>query len=308
MARVSEQVETERQEILAKSPQFREIVHDVKLDELRYALHRDQALVEFVLYSRPGFPSPTNPGEEMERYGAFVVTAAGLVWTDLGLTRDIDPLVRKVLLALRRSPDDRKARGVHLPTAGGASGFLETRRICAELYQRVFAPLEKALGDTREIFSAGDGMLRLIPLAALVDASDHYLIEGERLFHQIGTGRDLTLWAGARSSGNRPLIVANPAFGEAASGASFHFGALPGADAEARGILEQFPSAEQIPANAATPQKVLSLESPRFLHLATHAFWNRSRIHPPMPILHFVQGLRWREPIMDRRAFYARTK
>jgi len=144
--------------------------------------------------------------------------------------------------------------------------------LAAELYQHFVAPLEPALVKAREVFWAGDGLLRLVPLSALVDSGGHYLIEGERRFHQIGTGRDLVSWSEVWASQKPPQVIANPVFGETYDG-TLHFVPLRGAETEAQGIREQFPLAESIGSEAATPEAIQALVAPRFLHLATHGFY-----------------------------------
>jgi len=249
------QEDTLRAQILARSPAYMEVVQNVSVADVRQALKPAQALVEMIHYTEAYVPPRRGQRWGPDRYGAFLMTRSAVTWRDLGPAADIDLRARKLLVALCARENGTKAR-----------------RLAGELYRQVWAQFERPLASAHEIFFAADGLLRLVPLTALVDPSGHYLIEGERRFYQIGTGRDLVLWADTWASQKPPQIVANPDFGVPEAG-GFRFDPLPGAEAEALGISELFPLAERIEADAATPAGVESLVAPRFLHLATHGFY-----------------------------------
>src|SRR5258706_7396648 len=100
----------------------------------------------------------------------------------------------------------------------------------------------------------------------------------------------------ARESKSKPLVVANPSFGEAAaeflattkSGdassrrrsvttgrdlSEVYFAPLGGTAQEARSIQTLFPDANVLSAAQATESAVKQINAPQVLHLATHGFF-----------------------------------
>jgi CHAT domain-containing protein len=256
MKRLEDSEEGLRQQILAKGPEYRAILQTVPLSKIQATLQAHQTLVDLFIYAEPYFPRRRNQRWGPVRYGAFLIRRRDVVWHDLGPATAIDSNIQKLLLALRAPENSASAR-----------------RVAHDLYRQLLTPLAADLNASHEVFVAGDGLLRLVPLSALVDDNGHYLIEGARRFHQIGAGRDLVLWTEPLPSKGPPRIVANPRFGEGATPGGVRFPSLPGTEQEYLGIHAQFPEAERIMPEAATPEAVKAVVAPRFLHLATHGFY-----------------------------------
>jgi len=77
MARAAERQERLREEILHRSPEFREVVQDVTLAQVREVLRPGQALVEVIRFREAYFPRRNHQRWGPARYGAFVVTSGG---------------------------------------------------------------------------------------------------------------------------------------------------------------------------------------------------------------------------------------
>jgi CHAT domain-containing protein len=129
-----------------------------------------------------------------------------------------------------------------------------------------------------------DGELNLIPFAALVDEEGHYLIERYSITY-LTSGRDLLRMQVAREGKGKPLVIADPAFGEpdahnqlasvtaAHEMSELYFAPLGGTAEEARSIQTLFPDASLLTGKAATESALKAIAPPRILHIATHGFF-----------------------------------
>jgi len=73
-------------------------------------------------------------------------------------------------------------------------------------------PVRKLLGETRLVLLSPDGLLHLVPCAALVDKQERYLLDQYRFIY-LTTGRDLLRLQVKTQSTQGPVVIANPAFG-----------------------------------------------------------------------------------------------
>jgi CHAT domain-containing protein len=180
-----------------------------------------------------------------------------------------------------------------------------------QVYQLVFAPLQKELGDVKEIFISPDGNLNLIPFEVLVDPDGHFLIE-TYTFNYLGAGRDLLGFGAFKASDNPPVLMGDPDFdlstsphpspdrggskGGVGEGVEFNrsaamrrfaFKRLPGTHAEVEAIQALLKGAKSeislsnqdltllhlYTDKDAREEELFRHPSPRILHLATHGFF-----------------------------------
>ncbi len=154
-----------------------------------------------------------------------------------------------------------------------------------DLYDLVVAPLSKAIDSADRILVCPDGILCLIPFAALMTPQDRYLVQDHELAH-LTTGRDLFRIGRQRPRVRGFYVFADPAFGDAGSPRSeaapqqrafsldgTRFEPLPGTAEEARRIGQLAPSAVVCTGKRATEARVKALRRPSLLHLATHGFF-----------------------------------
>jgi len=148
--------------------------------------------------------------------------------------------------------------------------------------------VRELLGDAKQLLVSADGLLSLIPFAALVDEQGKYLIQRYSISY-LTSGRDLLRLQVMRESKGPPVIVADPAFGEPAqivstSGSSpsaqprgsysqIFFGPLAGVADEVRALKELLPQATFLTKEGATKTAVEKLKAPSVLHIATHGFF-----------------------------------
>jgi CHAT domain-containing protein/tetratricopeptide (TPR) repeat protein len=171
-------------------------------------------------------------------------------------------------------------------------------RAAGELHKGVWAPLVKHLAGAKAVVVAPDGALCQFPLAALPGGkAGGYLLE-EVALAQLASARqllDLLRPAGKVARRGRGLL----ALGGVDYGKGATYPALPGAAVEAercrRLFRNAFPAepAVTLSGAGATVQVVrqaLAGKKPRFLHLATHGFFE-----PPDRVERLLKGL-WVRP------------
>jgi len=134
-----------------------------------------------------------------------------------------------------------------------------------------------------------DGMLNLIPFAALVDDQNRYLVENYTITY-LTSGRELLKLQKHGPSKSGPVVIANPKFGDPAKSAKdsaagrsglqvisreFHqrFGPLDGTAEEAQGLKNLLPNATILTGDQATEKALKQMKAPSILHVATHGFF-----------------------------------
>ena len=257
----------------------------VTLAAVKSALPADSALVEFAVY-RPFDPKASIESTKRygdPRYAVYVIAPQGEVrWSDLGGAGEIDAAVDAFRQALRdpgRGDVGKAARAVD---------------------RKVMQPVRALAGDAKHLLLSPDGPLDLIPFEALVDERGRYLVERYAVTY-VTTGRDLLRAQAARPGSGKPLVVADPFFGEpgvtriasvgppkvhAGSGpsarrsittgedlSSVYFAPLAATAQEARTIHSLFPEAEVLIGRQASKAALKGANAPRILHIATHGFF-----------------------------------
>jgi CHAT domain-containing protein len=267
------------EQISQKSDTFRVSEQPITLDAVKAALPPGAVLVEWSVY-RPFNPKDIRKKGRLgiPRYGACIQKTQGEPrCIDLGEATAIDASVTALRKALSRAASpDVKALG-------------------RDLHQKIMAPLQKILGETRWVFLSPDGALNLIPFAALVDEDGHFVIESHALTY-LTSGRDLIRLANAKPPAQeKPAIFAAPDFAaaEATSPAapksenpadtergtrstdlgSLTFSPLLGTAREARALAGTLGDTRLLLGPEATETALKALRGPRLLHIATHGFF-----------------------------------
>jgi CHAT domain-containing protein len=169
----------------------------------------------------------------------------------------------------------------------------EVKRVARALDEKVMRPVRALLRQSTHLLISPDGQLNLIPIAALLDEHERYLIERYSITY-LTSGRDLLRLQVPRESQQPPVIVADPAFGDpptvvTASGKAklddekIIFTPLRGAREEVRAIKEFFPTAIMLTKEQATETALKQITAPSFLHIATHGFFLEEQATPPSP-------------------------
>ena len=189
----------------------------------------------------------------------FLVTREGCSVTRTPATTELlDRLVHDYVLALK------------------TRGSIElVRQKGRDLYDRLIAPVEDQLGETKDLLCiVPDKALHFLPFAALVDPSGRYLIESRRLIYAPSAS---VLVQCIKESGRKAteapesiLAVGNPTFNRDAFP---DLDDLLDAEREARAIADQYDpkGGTRLIGPDATKERVLStLGKSDVVHLATH--------------------------------------
>src|SRR3954468_11882629 len=211
-------IESRREQLEAAlsehNTQFRAEIRPVTVEAVQAAIPAGAALLEFAVF-RPFDPRAERNEEAYgrPRYAVYIILKQGTpIGIDLGPVDDIDPLV----LTLRRSLRDP------------AEAEVRTRARAVD--ERLMRPVRPFIRGATRLLISPDGGLNLLPFEALADEYGRYLIEQYSTTY-LTSGRDLLRMQMAPASTERPVIVADPLFGEPAAPAA---GRMPNAVNSAR--------------------------------------------------------------------------
>ncbi len=255
---LQEQADTLEADLSRRSTQYRARFAPVTLEAVQNAIPSDAALLEYTVY-RPLDPAIEQP--RPPRYAVYVLKTDGtLHWADLGEAAPVDTTIQQ----FRRA----------LSTPARQTTVL--RRAGARLAAQVIAPIAPALTGVRHLLLSPDGQLNLIPFEALPGRhGPPYLLEQFAITY-LTSGRDLlALRENREASPQPPVVFAAPDYGSGdqlpLAGNTFPaLRPLDGTAAEARTIQRLFPEAVVQTHATATGDRLLAVNRPRFLHLATH--------------------------------------
>ncbi len=281
--------------ITASGPAFE--ASTVGIDEVAARLPEGSALVEFARVE--DFDSDRDVFLQTARYWALLLSKDGMVRAfDLGDAAQLESLVEEQIGVVQTTHKlDAKPQ-------------LQAMSL---LYDAVWSQFASDLDGTDTIFVSPDGVLGVVPFAALLDPEGKFLIEKKTLY-QLSSGRELVSPPQREAAGlGAPAIVWDPDYdlgspeeqpahaGEAGatSPARMKFARLAGSAREAeiiRAILGE--DVTPLDREKATESAVRVLSRPRVLHLATHGIF-----HQDMPVK--LEGLR-AEDRLALDAAYAR--
>jgi CHAT domain-containing protein/tetratricopeptide (TPR) repeat protein len=242
-------------------PQFASAIKPVRLEDIRARLQSDELLIEFVICSDPG----ANP-----HYGAFLLGNSGAVqWTDLGPAGPIDRSVQDLIAAA-----NDWSLSLSLNEKRGAASAEETAGEALRLLSERMKPVIAALGsrkDVNRLRVASEGMLNLLPFAALSDGHGGFLIERFAISY-ISASRDLAAPAVSNDATGPMIIALSPGAGSRVTGAfrADRLERLEGAEIEARNIQKWMPKARLLGEREATEQRIKQLHRPALLHIVGH--------------------------------------
>ena len=237
--------ETERQ-MATKSHAFAAQTAPVTLQTVQDALPKGAALLQYAVYTPFSLDEDESPKPHL---AAYILHKDGrLSGTNLGpLAAEAKPI----------------------------EAFRQTRNptLAAMLHTKLLAPLAHELQGVDHLFVSPDGPLHLLPFEALLDAEGTPLLARQSLSY-LDNGRDLLRYTADRPDveTTAPLVLANPTFGSG-------WVPLPGTAAEADVLHTRYPDAVVHTGAAATVSALRDVHSPRFLHIATHGFFEANDPH-----------------------------
>ena len=160
------------------------------IESIQATIPTGAALVEVALYR--GSDTKTNQKNGALRCSAYVLDSKTPPrFADLG---EAEP-INEAIDALRRALREPKQRDV--------------TQLARKVDELVMQPVRALVGKTQHLLISPDGMLNLLPFAALVDEQNQYLIQRYSISY-LTSGRDLLRFQLRRTEKSPPLIVANP--------------------------------------------------------------------------------------------------
>lgn len=260
-------------EISSRSGAFRAQTQTVNIQRVQQAIPANACLIEFVSYrpfnvfgdTREESFGPTN-------YAAYILSNTGSPsWVNLGDAKRIDAAVKR----FRKSLDSAVNR--------------DYRRAGRALDQLIMRPVRSLVGGKQQLFISPDGVLNLIPFAALVDERSRYLAQRYTITY-LSSGRDLLRLQVKAGTTEVPVVVANPAFHDSGTTqedprerpANVRGGIdvrkiaidpLPETAREAEEFKAIFPNATMFTGRAASEATIKKISGPSILHVATHGFF-----------------------------------
>jgi CHAT domain-containing protein len=258
-------------------------------------LPKGTVLLDFARVNMFNF-DPSDEKEESWQPPHYIVFAlhAGsgerLTMIDLGEAEKIDDSISDFKLHLKTK--------IHLSKEG--DGLNEKAQ---NLYNLVFAPIIKTLGNTKEIYISPDGNLNLIPFEVMQNSKGRYLIE-DYTFNYLAASREMLGFGQIKGESGKSVIIGDPDFDledeiqphkapTDSDGSSnyvaqrsirmsgLHFERLINTRKEAVGIYGFLgeENAALYMDKEATESALFNHKAPRILHLATHGFFLNDQDH-----------------------------
>jgi CHAT domain-containing protein/tetratricopeptide (TPR) repeat protein len=160
------------------------------------------------------------------------------------------------------------AANFHAQCSDPSSELIALRRDARSLYGMLIAPVEQHLTPGRTLVIEAEGWLARVPVEALLDAQDRYLIERAPIVHSLGQDSQMRLRSEIAISADSPALVV----GSAASSAVDGLISLPDVAAEADTVASGFHSARVLKGGEATLSAVRNeLPGAAVFHFAGHS-------------------------------------
>ncbi len=245
-------------------------------------------------YARIDFYEHLTDQRTDAHYLVFVLTggpAYKVHLLDLGLAEKTDSLITAYREQIRQTVEKGQP---------GRQQTRQMRKYGRELYEILVQPISLFLNGSKHLLVSPDGLLHMIPWEVLVTHQGDYLLEKYQITY-LASGKDIVKWDQQLSGNDQAIVMADPDFdfslqkrtgilnmtgtevdplrGSAISQLKdLRFSGLPESREEAKKIASVLENQMQIPVHLYLDQKaseeaLLSLKSPRVLHLATHGYF-----------------------------------
>jgi len=301
-----ERMEEIERDLATQSARFRadERARRSDLADLRAQMPPGSALVSFVNFAWH-HPDPEDfPRSPKYTYAAFVMRkdSERIGVYNLGRASEINDLIK----AMRTSADAE----AHANGLGSTRNERAYRQSGEALRKAIWDPLRPALLDAKLIFVVPDGMLNLIPFAALPDG-EGYLVDHSPVVHMLSSERDLIPAETAQKKAGL-VAIGSPEFEQAGLAelattapplrgapidceafSEMRFDPLPASLGEVREIATTWKKWNQreptdlLTGSEATRAGFLqAAATARVLHVATHAFVLDKACGKGNPLLH----------------------
>ena len=232
------------------------------LEQIARQLPEGSALIDVVGYRQPAAGNV----KAHQRYAAYLTfaSAAGnpkVKRIDLGPARELNTAITELHRLMYR----------------GLVAEPRLEPVIAKLSQALGAPLQKALGDTRQLFICPDSHLARLPFE-LLKTGDKYWLEKYQISY-LGSAREILRLRQPRpkAPANPAVIVGAPKFTASPQPGSQRGGpfrplkfSAKEIDVIARALGKD---TQQLTGDRATEAALMKIKQPRVLHLSTHAYY-----------------------------------
>ncbi len=274
MKQMEHQVDQLESQISLRSAEFSAQTQPITLEAIQQAIPSLACLIEFASY-RPF--DAKNQTHGSPHYVVYTLTYQGtLKWADLGKAEVIDRAVAELRTLVKQ--------GEHLPNFTSWPGKsksirsweTQTRLAARELDALIMNPVRAIIGNQKHLLISPDGALNLVPFAALVDESGHYLVENYTITY-LTSGRDLLRLKVKLPNQSPALFLADPDYktgeGPRLAGIQYHpLLRLEGTADEGKALKRLFPHSRLKMRETATEQILRTVNRPTILHIATHSY------------------------------------
>lgn len=224
-------------ELAARSGPYAKVAIPTTVPEVAAALPPGSVLLELVVY-RPWARATDALGDE--RYAAYVLHSSGaVVGADLGARDALDADVRSLRAGLVE----------HTPL----------EETVEALRRHLIAPVAEALEGFDHVVVAPDGLLNMVPFDVLLPGSE---------VSHVTSGRDLLQLGAWKGELTAPAVLFGVSYDDPT------VSPLPGTEREGRAIQRRFPEVRVLTGAEASEAAVKGLVRPRFLHVASHGFFD----------------------------------
>jgi CHAT domain-containing protein/tetratricopeptide (TPR) repeat protein len=253
-------------ELSREVPGFGQASARAGVEDIRAGLQPDELLVDIVGFETLG----------QKHYGAFLLQREGaLRWLDLGRAQPINQAAGDLIAgandwSVSLSRHETQAAAAAESTADDALHSLSKQ----------LAPLVAQIASGTSVHRlriSPDGMLTLVPFAALSDSAGRPLIARFTISY-LSAARDLVAPGNAAAAAGASVIALSPGSAARSSSPPLVAGVfradglehLDGAEAEARSLRLILTRARLLGSGEATEQNIKALHSPAILHIIGH--------------------------------------
>ncbi len=241
-------------ELIWKNISFKNLVSDVKTDEILNALSPKELLIDFTVYQLIDLP---NQKSKKYQLAAVIASKENIELVGLGDLQDIQFLINDYRNRIQNKQKWRSS--------------------AQKIYHKIFSPLSKYFEKKSKLYIVPDGILHLLPFRSLVNENGEYLAKSKNIVI-LSSSRDLVIKR-TEESNKSATIFAYPDYGnkegkEIVEDKTIHFLPLKGTLEEAQAIspILNIPT-KVYTKDQATEKNISQVDSPKILHIATHGYF-----------------------------------
>ncbi len=249
--KLEKEIDELEKKLIWQNSDFKDLISDVKVDEVKKNLLENELLIDFVVY-RSFIREKT-----ATKLVAVVVEKNNIRLVKLGDFEDTGSLIQNY-----RGKIQNKEVAKELPQ---------------KIYERILSPLTRYWQGKKKVYIVPDGVLHLLPFRSLIDEKGQYLVESKNIII-LSSSRDLVKKKTEKSN-EFSAIFAYPNYGKGlgkkiVEKKKIWFSPLKGTLAESKNIQKILRIPTKVyTQDQATEENISKINSPQILHIATHGYF-----------------------------------